>query len=94
MALEDAWSLAQAIAGNASLGSAFSSYQAARKPRTAAIVAAANTNARAYHLSGAPRRFAHLGLRIGGSIAPNFALRRFDWIYRHDVTQGQILAKS
>ena len=94
MALEDAWSLAHAIAGNASLGSAFSSYQAARKPRTAAIVAVANTNARAYHLSGAPRRFAHLGLRIGGSIAPNFALRRFDWIYRHDVTQGQILAKS
>lgn len=91
MALEDAWCLAQIIADHATLDAALAAYQAARKPRTAAIVAAANTNARAYHLSGAARRLAHLGLRIGGRMAPNFALGRFDWIYRHDVTLRQNL---
>jgi salicylate hydroxylase len=87
MALEDAWCLAQSMDGHATLQSAFAAYQAARKPRTTAIVAAANTNARAYHLGGPIRSIAHLGLRIGGRIAPNFALGRFDWIYGHDVTK-------
>ncbi len=86
MALEDAWCLARCLADQHSLQAAFDIYQLARKPRTAAIVAAANTNARVYHLSGPLRRAAHLGLRIGGRVAPNFALSRFDWIYRHDVT--------
>lgn len=88
MALEDAWCLAQSIADQSTLAAAFAAYQAARKPRTAAIVAAANTNARAYHLTGAARQIAHLGFRIGGRVAPNFALGRFDWIYGHDVTAG------
>jgi salicylate hydroxylase len=89
MALEDAWCLAQSMADHPTLDVAFAAYQSARKSRTAAIVAAANTNARAYHLSGAARRVAHLGLRVGGRIAPNFAVGRFDWIYGHDVTRGQ-----
>lgn len=88
MALEDAWCLVQSMADHPTLEAAFAAYQSARKIRTAAIVAAANANARAYHLSGAARRIAHLGLRIGGSLAPNFALGRFDWIYRHDVTDS------
>ena len=89
MALEDAWCLAQCLAEYATLEAAFGVYQGLRKDRTAAIVAAANTNARAYHLSGVTRRVAHLGLRIGGRLAPNFALGRFDWIYGHDVTDVQ-----
>ncbi len=89
MALEDAWCLAQCIAEYSTLYTAFAAYQGLRKHRTAAIVAAANTNARAYHLTGAARRLAHLGLRIGGRIAPNFALGRFDWIYGHDVTRNE-----
>lgn len=89
MALEDAWSLAHSIANCGTLDAALMAYQIARKSRTAAIVAAANTNARAYHLSGAARRLAHFGLRFGGRVAPNFALGRFDWIYGHDVTNSQ-----
>lgn len=88
MALEDAWVLAQCLADHADVKQALATYHATRKARTAAIVAAANSNARAYHLSGPARRIAHLGLRVGGKIAPDFALRRFDWIYRHDVTKG------
>ena len=37
-------------------------------------VEGANRNARAYHLSGPVRGLAHLGLRIGGRIAPEAAL--------------------
>ncbi|MGY6633228.1 MAG: FAD-dependent monooxygenase [Alkalilacustris sp.] len=65
---------------------ALARWQAARAPRCRAIVAAAERNARLYHLSGPLRPLAHAALRIGGAVAPGLALRRFDWIYGHDVT--------
>lgn len=98
MALEDAWVLAQCLADRADMTQSLTAYQAltahqsltayqaARKTRTSAVVAAANRNARAYHLSGPVRTAAHLALRLGGRLAPNAALKRFDWIYDHDVT--------
>ncbi|MGY6410218.1 MAG: FAD-dependent oxidoreductase [Alkalilacustris sp.] len=86
MALEDAWTLAAALAA----GNDLTAWQAARRPRCAAIVAAAGRNARLYHLSGPLRPLAHLGLRLGGSIAPDLPLRRFDWIYAHDVTADPV----
>jgi salicylate hydroxylase len=87
MALEDGWTLAQALAGTGDRAAALAQWQGQRAPRTARIVEAANRNARAYHLRGPLRGLAHLGLRIGGRIAPGLALSRFDWIYGHDVTQ-------
>ena len=86
MALEDAWVLAECLAGHDTLASGLSAYQMARRPRCSKIVAAANTNARLYHLSGAARAIAHLGLKFGSVVAPSAALKRFDWLYRHDVT--------
>lgn len=88
MALEDAWVLAACLDGTDTLAAGLAAYEAARKPRCQRIVAAANANARAYHLSGPMRSLAHLGLRIGGAVAPGFALSRFDWLYGHDVTKG------
>ncbi len=61
-------------------------WEAARKPRAARIVEAANANARNYHLSGAKRAVGHGLLRLGGMVAPGMALRRFDWLYGVDVT--------
>lgn len=87
MALEDAWVLAAALAGHDRVAAGLAAYQAARWGRCSRIVAAANTNARLYHLSGVARRVAHLGLRLGSVVAPQAALRRFDWLYRHDVTR-------
>ena len=87
MALEDAWLLADRLA-KLPVAQALAAYQTARAPRCARIVAAANGNARAYHLSGLQRSIAHAGLRLGGMIAPNLALKRFDWLYDFDVTQG------
>ncbi len=85
MGMEDAWLLAEAL-DRLPLAEALPRWQALRAPRASRIVAAANGNARAYHLSGPLRGMAHLGLRIGGAVAPGFALSRFDWLYGYDVT--------
>ena len=87
MALEDAWLMADRLA-NLPVPQAFSAYQTARKPRCTRIVAAANGNAKTYHLSGLQRSIAHTALRLGGRVAPNLALKRFDWLYDYDVTQN------
>ena len=84
MALEDAWVLADIVAQDQPLAA----YQAARQTRVSRIVATATANARAYHLSGPKRTAAHLALRLAGRLAPNLVLRRFDWVYREDVTGG------
>ena len=88
MALEDAWVLAASLASTDSLAAGLAAYEAARKPRCARIVAAANANARLYHLGGVARPLAHLALHLGGQIAPRAVLGRFDWLYGHDVTKG------
>lgn len=87
MGLEDAWVLAHSLATHDSPAAALSAYQTQRKPRTTRIVAAANANARAYHLSGLPRMLGHTGLRLLGRLSPGAMLSRFDWLYDHDVAQ-------
>jgi salicylate hydroxylase len=88
MGLEDAWVLADALAAHDTQAAGLAAYQARRKPRTARIVAAADGNARAYHLSGLPRVIGHAGLRLLGRLSPGAMLARFDWVYGHDVTAG------
>ncbi|MEY4304982.1 MAG: hypothetical protein RIT52_1157 [Pseudomonadota bacterium] len=86
MGIEDAFTLAAHLA-KFPLAEALPRWQAARAPRCARIVAAANGNARAYHLAGPLRGIAHLGLKIGSALSPGFALSRYDWLYGHDVTR-------
>jgi len=88
MALEDAWVLAASLAATDNLAAGLAAYEAARRPRCARIVAAANANARLYHLGGVARPLAHLALNWGGRIAPRAVLGRFDWLYGYDVTGG------
>lgn len=88
MGLEDAWTLARALDEAGPLQGSLAAWQAARAPRCARIVAAANGNASAYHLREPLRGLAHLGLRLGGRLAPGMALSRYDWLYGHDVTTG------
>jgi len=85
MALEDAWVLADLLS-RLPPDAALPAYQAARESRVRRIVEAANANARNYHLKGAVRGLAHFGLRVGSALAPSAPLRRFDWLYGHDVT--------
>jgi len=86
MALEDAWVLVETLARHDDLTAAIAAYTALRKPRTARVVATANRNARAYHLSGAARAVGQTGLGLVGRFAPGLLLSRYDWLYRHDVT--------
>jgi salicylate hydroxylase len=88
MALEDAFVLAQSLSDTPSIEAGLRTYEAARKPRTEAVVDAATQNARNYHLSFPPLRLAaHALLGVAGNVAPGRILGRYDWIYRHDVTK-------
>jgi salicylate hydroxylase len=86
MALEDAWVLAQCLATHDTPDAAFAAYQQARAQRCARIVEASTRNARLYHLHSPWREAAHTALRLGARLAPDAPLRRFDWLYGHDVT--------
>ena len=88
MALEDAWVLADRL-DRMPVPAALDAYQKARRDRVARVIAAANANARNYHLANPLlRAAAHAALRLGGAVAPGAALRRFDWIYGYDATRA------
>ncbi len=86
MALEDAWVLADCL-HRMPEAEALAAYQERRRDRVARVIAVANANARNYHLASPfVRHAAHLLLRLGGALFPAAAVRRFDWLYGHDVT--------
>ncbi len=89
MALEDAWVLAAALDAADDPAAGLAAYQAARAGRVRRIVAAADANARAYHLRGPARAAAHLALRLADRLAPGAPLARLAWLYGHDVTAGR-----
>ncbi len=87
MAIEDAWVLAASLARSGDIPAGLALYQKRRQARVTRVVNAASKNAGSYHLRLAPARFAaHMALRASGAVAPALVLRRFDWLYRHDVT--------
>jgi len=86
MAIEDAYVLAASLSKNAKIPDGLRAYQQARAPRVTRAIAAANANARNYHLSGIKAKIAHGGLRALGQVAPNAFLGRLAWLYDHDVT--------
>ena len=86
MALEDAWVLSAMLGRFGTGAAAVSAFTAARRPRCVRVVAAANANARNYHLSGPLKAVAHLGLRGINALAPAMMLNRFAWVHDHDVT--------
>lgn len=90
MAIEDGWLLAACLDDHADQAAALARIEALRKPRTMRIVAAANSNARNYHLGGLRRTLAHAGLRGISRLAPGRLLGRFDWIYDFDATKGPV----
>ena len=87
MALEDAWVLADTLAG-APPERALPAYQQRRRDRVVRVIEAANANARNYHLRNPLLRgVAHAGLRLAGAVAPGQVLDRFSWVHDHDVTR-------
>lgn len=90
MAIEDSWILAACLNADPDQPRALARYQSLRAPRCSAIVAAANGNARNYHLRPPLAQIAHTGLRALNRAAPNKMLRRYDWIYDYDPTAEAI----
>lgn len=89
MAIEDAWLLAEALDHDPDQNAALSRFAALRDPRVRRIVSAANGNAENYHLTGAKRVLAHSALRLVDQLYPSMLLRRFDWLYDFDPTDGK-----
>lgn len=88
MAIEDAWVLAACLDADADQPRALARYQALRRDRCARIVAAANANARNYHLSGARRQLGHTALRLANRLRPRTVFERFAWVYDYDPTRA------
>lgn len=89
MAMEDAWVLADALLHAADMGTGLAAYQQRRKARVTRVIDAASKNARNYHLSPGPIRFAaHTALGLLSRVSPGQMLARFDWLYGHDVTKA------
>lgn len=65
---------------------ALAAFEAERRPRIRRIVAAADANARNYHLTGPRRLAAHTALRLGSRLAPGAIFHRFAWVYDYDPT--------
>lgn len=91
MAMEDAWVLADALAQASDMDAGLAAYQLRRKARVRRVIDAASKNARNYHLSPGPFRFAaHTALGLLSRVSPGQMLGRFDWLYGYDVTRPQI----
>ena len=87
LALEDAFVLARALAAMPQdPAAALARYQTRRAPRARAVVAAANGNARAYHLRAPLAVLAHTALRLGDRLSPGLPFRRYARVHDHDVT--------
>ncbi|PLX45626.1 MAG: hypothetical protein C0605_00580 [Hyphomicrobiales bacterium] len=85
MAIEDAHVLARTLQSNPEPMAALRAYEAARAPRTGRVQQGAFANAATFHLSGPAALARNMALRAAGG-APKLFLRRYDWLYGHDVT--------
>jgi salicylate hydroxylase len=87
LAIEDAYVLARCCDEADDLATALARFQHERALRVSRAIAAANANARNYHLSGLTRSLAHTGLKTLGFVAPDALLKRLDWLYGFDATK-------
>lgn len=79
LALEDAVTLAGALAAaGENVESALATYENARRPRTARVMAAARRNGRVYHLSGIAALARNAALR---ALPPERIMAGYDWVY-------------
>ena len=86
--LEDAWCLVASLTAADDMQAGLAVFQAKRMARVPRVIAAANGNARKFHLSNPLlRKTAHSVLSIAGRVAPGQMMKQFDWLYGYDVTK-------
>ena len=87
MAIEDSFVLASKISKFQNLSVAFNEFQRERLPRVRRIISASAKNAHTFHLSNVISRLLfHFFLRLLTKFLPHLLVKRFDWIYDHNVT--------
>jgi salicylate hydroxylase len=87
MAIEDSFVIASKISKLLTLPSAFKEFQSERFPRVQRVINASAKNAHTFHLSNIISRLVfHTILQLFSKFLPRLLLKRFDWIYDHDVT--------
>ncbi len=87
MAIEDSFVIASKISKFPKLSFAFNEFQRERLPRVRRIISASAKNAQTFHLSNVISRLVlHLFLRLLTKFLPHLLVKRFDWIYDHNVT--------
>ena len=88
MALEDASVLARALDDTDNIRLALACYETTRKRRATKVQRLAARNGRVFHLSNPLiRGIAQTALTIISTIMPRFLERRFDWIYKNEVSK-------
>jgi len=87
MAIEDAYVLAEKLAGHDDPVQALRAYEKQRSPRTGKVQQGAFDNASHYHLTGMAGQARNLALRAAGT-APGLFLKRYDWLYSMNVVAG------
>ena len=86
LALEDAWELAGALAADDRVA-ALGAWEARRRKRAKTVIAAANRNAILWHLRAPVAPLVHLGMWLGGKVAPGAALLPFRPVHGYDATR-------
>ncbi|MEM6897187.1 MAG: FAD-dependent monooxygenase [Pseudomonadota bacterium] len=87
MAFEDAYELARCWEAFDHTDESLGTYERRRAPRVAKVMAEARANATRFHHGNPLARFiGHNALRAASTLAPGLISRRFDWLYRFDVT--------
>lgn len=85
-AIEDAWVLTAHLKAWPDVPMALKGYFTARRRRTARVQAAAANNLSLFHASGLRQAAMFGALGLANAVAPNLLRRKYDWVYRHDVT--------
>lgn len=85
LALEDAWVLADALAGAPDLGSGLTRFKELRRGRAERVVALARGNAWRFHMGWPFNWGAYATLWLSAGLLG----RRLEWVYGHDVTRAR-----
>ena len=88
-ALEDAWTLVEALARARSLPAALATYERVRKCRIVRLQRASERSGRIYQVrSPVVRLPIHFGLHAAGWLLPSALRYWYGWIHDHDVVAG------
>ncbi len=88
-ALEDAWTLVEALANARTLPAAFAAYERRRRPRVVRLQRASEKSGRIYQLKSPFLRLpVHLGLHAAKPLLPVLLRQWYGWIHDHDVVAG------